>query len=144
MLTPITANSILTLLIRERLFPISYMLYIHTDKKADVCKFPIMSMVLAMCSYSLTGQTLTLLMCSCMLMMMLMWNQWFSIVQWFSMVPSGSHAMVPSGSNGSQWFSMVPNGSNGSQRFSMLSSDFIVVPSGSQWQSVIPVVLNGF
>ena len=50
MLTPINANSILTLLIRERLFPISYMLYIHTDKKADVCKFPIMSMVLSMCS----------------------------------------------------------------------------------------------
>ena len=29
MLTPITANSILTLWIRERLFPISYMLYIQ-------------------------------------------------------------------------------------------------------------------
>ena len=60
-------------------------------------------------------------------------SQWFSCngSQWFSC-------------NGSQWFSMVPSGSNGSQRFSMLSSDFIVVPSGSQWQAVIPVVLNGF
>ena len=42
---------------------------------------------------------------------------------------------------------VVLNGSvvpHGSQWFSMVSSDFIVVPSGFEWQSVIPVVLNGF
>ena len=59
--------------------------------------------------------------CNAMLSVILSGSQWFS--------------MATSDSSGSQWFLVVLNGS----QWLLIK----MVPSGSQWQPVIPVVLNG-